>query len=184
MNWLAIWFFDSFWCKMWGRRLKTFCVPTESCLILCHPMDCSPPGSSVRGILQARILERAAISSSRSFQPRDWTTLLRLVHWQVGSFSLHRLGSLFISPFWCVWGDISHLTSNPDALISVDVTGQFSSFLSSLSVPSRALSLFTQSFLLLWSSLYSSIAIFKFELSNQRKWAWKFFRTNDMNTKI
>ena len=40
----------------------------------CDPMDCSHPGSSVHGILQARILERAAISSSRgSSRPRDWT---------------------------------------------------------------------------------------------------------------
>ena len=39
-----------------------------------QPMDCSPPGSSVHGILQARILEWVAISfSSRSFQPRDQT---------------------------------------------------------------------------------------------------------------
>ena len=38
------------------------------------PMHCSPPGFSVHGILQARILESAAIPSSRgSFQPRDWT---------------------------------------------------------------------------------------------------------------
>ena len=38
------------------------------------PMDCSPPDSSVRGILQARILEWVAISSSRgSSQPRDHT---------------------------------------------------------------------------------------------------------------
>ena len=29
----------------------------QSCLTLCDPMDCSPPGSSVQGILQARILE-------------------------------------------------------------------------------------------------------------------------------
>ena len=37
-------------------------------------MDCSPPGASVRGILQARILEWAAISFSRgSFQSKDWT---------------------------------------------------------------------------------------------------------------
>ena len=33
---------------------------TQSCPTLCDPMDCSPPGSSVRGILQARILEWAA----------------------------------------------------------------------------------------------------------------------------
>ena len=29
----------------------------QSCLTLCDPMDCSPPGSSVHGILQARVLE-------------------------------------------------------------------------------------------------------------------------------
>ena len=33
--------------------------------MLCDPMDCSPPGSSAHGILQARILEWVAISSSR-----------------------------------------------------------------------------------------------------------------------
>ena len=37
----------------------------QSCLTLCDPMDCSPPGSSVHGILQARILEGVAISFSR-----------------------------------------------------------------------------------------------------------------------
>ena len=35
------------------------------CPTLCDPMDCSPPGSSVHGILQARILEWVAISYSR-----------------------------------------------------------------------------------------------------------------------
>ena len=33
----------------------------QSCLTLCNPIDCSPPGSSVHGILQARILEQVAI---------------------------------------------------------------------------------------------------------------------------
>ena len=46
----------------------------QLCPILCDPMDGSPPGSSVHGILQTRILEWIAISSSRgSSQPRDWT---------------------------------------------------------------------------------------------------------------
>ena len=41
---------------------------------LCNPMDCSPPGSSVHGILQARILEWIAIPFSRgSSGPRNWT---------------------------------------------------------------------------------------------------------------
>ena len=42
----------------------------QSCLTLCDPMDCSPPGSSVPGILQARILEWVAIPSS-SLKVRD-----------------------------------------------------------------------------------------------------------------
>ena len=44
----------------------------QSCLTLCDPMDCSLPGSSVYGILQARILEWVAIFFFRaSSQPRD-----------------------------------------------------------------------------------------------------------------
>ena len=45
---------------------------TQSCLTLCDPMDCSPPGSSVHGILQARIVEWVAISFPRgSSQSRE-----------------------------------------------------------------------------------------------------------------
>ena len=44
----------------------------QSCVTLCDPIDGSPPGSLVPGILQARILEWVAISfSRRSSQPRD-----------------------------------------------------------------------------------------------------------------
>ena len=47
---------------------------TQSCPTLCNPMDCTLPGSSVHGILQARILEWAAISFSKGpYWPRDWT---------------------------------------------------------------------------------------------------------------
>ena len=50
------------------------CVQAQACLTLCDPVDCSPPGSSERGILQARILEWVAITSSRgSSRPRDQT---------------------------------------------------------------------------------------------------------------
>ena len=46
----------------------------KSCLTLCSPMDCSPPGSSVFGILQVRILEWVARPSSRgSSIPSDQT---------------------------------------------------------------------------------------------------------------
>ena len=44
----------------------------QLCSTLCNPMNCSLPGSSVHGILQARILEWVAmLSSKRLFQPRD-----------------------------------------------------------------------------------------------------------------
>ena len=50
------------------------CACTQSCLILWDLMDCNLPGSSVHGILQARILELVAISFSRgSSRLRDWT---------------------------------------------------------------------------------------------------------------
>ena len=50
-----------------------FHVCAQLCPALCDPMDCSPPGSSVHGISQARILEWVVISSSGgSSQPRDW----------------------------------------------------------------------------------------------------------------
>ena len=46
---------------------------TQLCLILCHPMNCSPPGSSVHEILQARILEWVAMLFYKgSSPPRDW----------------------------------------------------------------------------------------------------------------
>ena len=48
----------------------------QLCPTLCNPMDCSPPGSSVHRILQARILEWVAISYSRGApQPRDLTCI-------------------------------------------------------------------------------------------------------------
>ena len=51
------------------------CLVTLLCLTLCSPMDCNLPGTSVHGILQARIMEWAAMPSSRgSSQPRDLYT--------------------------------------------------------------------------------------------------------------
>ena len=55
-------------------------VKTLSPVRLCDPMDCSPPGASVQGILQARVLEWVAISYSRGFpQPRDRACISQLV---------------------------------------------------------------------------------------------------------
>ena len=57
---------------LWNTRARM--LSHFSRVWLCDPMDCSPPGSSVHGILQARILEWAAMLSSRgSSWPRDQT---------------------------------------------------------------------------------------------------------------
>ena len=50
-----------------------FVLVTQSCPTLCDPMDCSPPGSSVHGILQAKMLEWVTIPSRGSSLPSDWT---------------------------------------------------------------------------------------------------------------
>ena len=58
-----------------NRKKLVLCAQSlQLCLTPCDPMDCWPPGSSVCGILQARILEGVAMPSSReSSQPRDRT---------------------------------------------------------------------------------------------------------------
>ena len=54
--------------------IKACAKSLQTCLTLCNPIDYSPPGSSVHGILQVRILEWVAMLSSReSFWARDWT---------------------------------------------------------------------------------------------------------------
>ena len=65
-------------CKFYfgmGFILMCVCAKSpQSCLSLCNPTDCDPPGSSVIGTLQARILEWVAVPSSRrSSKPRDRT---------------------------------------------------------------------------------------------------------------
>ena len=56
------------------RKVEKEKLVTQLCLTLCDPMDCSPPGSSIHGILQARVLEWVAISLSMgSSWPRDQT---------------------------------------------------------------------------------------------------------------
>ena len=55
-------------------KVEVKVLVAQLCLTLCDPMDCSPPGSSAHGILQARVLEWVAIPFSRgSSQPKDQT---------------------------------------------------------------------------------------------------------------
>ena len=71
--WASVW-----WISKLSFPLHCFCccMGAQSCPTLCDLMDYSPPGSSVLGIFQARILEWVAISFSRgSSQLRGWTLI-------------------------------------------------------------------------------------------------------------
>ena len=58
------------------------CLVPRLCLTLCDPTDCSPPGSSVHEISQARMLEWVAIPFSRgAFWPRDRTPVSCITRW-------------------------------------------------------------------------------------------------------
>ena len=64
------------------HRHCCWCLVAKSCPTLCDPTDCSPPGSSVHGISQARVLEWVAIPFCRgSSHPRDQTCIWILYHW-------------------------------------------------------------------------------------------------------
>ena len=85
--------------KKEGKRdLCHACV--WSVMSLCDSLECSPPGSSVHEISQARILARVAISYSReSFRPRDRTHISCICC--IGRWILYQLGSPFLRrKFW------------------------------------------------------------------------------------
>ena len=71
----VFWHGWDWWNLEYSRMSACMCAKLlQSRLTLCKPMDCNPPGSSVYGILLAKILEWVAIPSPRaSSQPRDWT---------------------------------------------------------------------------------------------------------------
>ena len=66
--------------SFWGCVCE--CSVAQSCPALCDPINCSPPGSSVHGISQARILEWVAISFSTGFScSRDQTWVSSIGRW-------------------------------------------------------------------------------------------------------
>ena len=81
------------WPIVWSQKISpyqddTLVLPVQgmhvssvaqSCLTLCNPMDCSPPGFSVHGIFQARILKWVAIAYSRGSSWNMGQTLISCV---------------------------------------------------------------------------------------------------------
>ena len=86
----------------------------QSCPTLCDPMDCGPLVSSVQGILQTRILESVATSSSRGPSlPRDQTHIsLSCLNWQAGSLTLVPPGM----PHWSNTHTCTHASIYPSTI--------------------------------------------------------------------
>ena len=83
-------------CWIW-EHLVTLCVHAkwlQSCLTLCDLMGCGLPGSSVHGILQARIMELVAMSFSRGNSwPRDQTHISGIGRWILYHWSTREVQS-------------------------------------------------------------------------------------------
>ena len=101
--------YDMIWCRFSGDFLFSsgwaswICESevVQSCPTFCDLTDCSPPGFSVRGTFQARILEWVAISfSRRSSLPRDWTPGSRIVGRRFTVWATRRTPSEPPKGFW------------------------------------------------------------------------------------
>ena len=103
------------------------CLGAQSFATLCDPMDCSPPGSSVHGVSQARILEWAVGQSS---WPWDQTRILSLLHRQADSLPLEPPAwpnRIFGIDFW------TRVCSLPDCLLASCIKQPFLSINTCLS---------------------------------------------------
>ena len=102
----------------YGELHVCVCPVAKSCLTLCNPVDCNPPGASVHETLQTRILEWVVISSSRgSSRPRDQTCI------SCGFFTTWAT--------WEAWGNIQRVPIWQSRVWSrasddlVEITGKF-----------------------------------------------------------
>ena len=126
------------------------CSVTQSCLTLCDPVEYSPPGFSVHGIFQARILEWVAISFSRgSSWPRDWTRISWVACWLFTIWVTREAYTFYLFYLWkFVPLNLSHLFFFPPLLSSLATMCLFSVSMS----------------LLLFGYVCSSILFFRFHI--------------------
>ena len=172
--------------QLYGRLLGLYlimcvcavCSLAQSCLTLCGPMGCSPPGSIVHEIFQARILQWVAISYSRgSSEPRDRNQVSRvscigsqiLYHcttWEaVNSVQAFSHVQLFATP-WTVARQASMSITNSWSLLKLMSTKSV--------MPSNHLILCCPLLLLL--SIFPSISVFSRESVMCIRWPkyWSF----------
>ena len=90
------------------RLMSGGALLAQSCPILCDPMDCSPPGSSVRGNFPGRILEWVVISFCRGSS--RWRSNPGLLNWQADSSPLPTVKNTTPGLSW--WLRVSNLPAN------------------------------------------------------------------------
>ena len=78
------------------------CLVAQSCLTLCDPMDCSPPGSSVHGDSPGKNIGVGCHALLQGIFLTQGSNL-GLLHWQVGSLPLMPFGSPRELPRWLKW---------------------------------------------------------------------------------
>ena len=94
----------------WADKLHTVVLCYSLSPTLCDLMDCSLPGFSVHGILQARILEWVAISSSRlSSWPRDETHVSCIGRWILYRWAPREAQFFFIAFIISIWPPVSFI---------------------------------------------------------------------------
>ena len=158
----------------------------QSCPTLCDPMDCSPPGSSVHGISQARILEWVVISFSKgSSQPRDQTCISCLAcRFFTTEPPGKPLNGLLVSKteFLCflkLWAPrFRRLEQEDSHWIRTRKPESSSPVCHSQAVWTQARSLFNESWTCLSKKKYNSINFlhhlsFAGRLKRQRVWLWR-----------
>ena len=84
-------------------KVKSESEVTQSCPTLSDPMDCSPPGSSVHGIFQVRVLEWGAIAFSESKHSNMLMVLSRYWLWSPGSSEVKNLPAMQKTQETRVW---------------------------------------------------------------------------------
>ena len=85
-----------------NMNIESSCLSPQSYATLCDPVNCNPPGSSLHGIFQAKILDRVAVFFSRgSSWPRDGTHVSWVSY--VGRCILYR---------WATWDFNEHIHVN------------------------------------------------------------------------
>ena len=137
----------------------------QLCLTLCNPMDCSLPGSSVHGILQAGILQWVAIPSSRGFSwSRDQTRISYvscICRWVLSVQFSHSVVSDSLWPPWTAASQVFLSITDSQSLLKL-------MFIESV-MPSNYLTLCRP--LLLPPSIFPSIRVFSNESVLRFRWS-------------